>query len=103
MLNIKSILLVTLSMVATAEVLAEREWPEKVFDCQVETSSGAQGLVSIQSLSLDDAEKGVEGLTAITLLGNEESAVRSMQCIEQRSGKSFTDSNFDAWVAGFDQ
>jgi hypothetical protein len=98
MLDIKRILLVTLSMLATAEVLAERAWPNKVFDCQVLTGSGATGLVSLQTFSLTDAEEGAVGSAATTLLGKRESAVRVVQCVEQGRGKSFSDQNFQAWV-----
>ena len=80
MSHIKTLLLVTLSMLATADVLAQRAWPEKVFDCQVITSSGSTGLVGLQTFSLEDAEEGVLGLNATTLLGNRESAVRVVQC-----------------------
>tara|TARA_B110000977_G_scaffold45467_1_gene61802 strand:- start:226 stop:537 length:312 start_codon:yes stop_codon:yes gene_type:complete len=100
MLNIKMILLVILSVLTTAEVLAERAWPNKVFDCQVVTDSGSTGLVGLQTFSLKDAEEGVVGLTATTLLGNAESTVRVVQCVEQSSGKVFKDQNFQAWVDG---
>ena len=100
MLNIKTILLVTLSMLATTEVLAERAWPNKVFDCQVVTDSGSTGLVGLQTFSLKDAEEGVVGLTATTLLGNRENAVRVVQCVEQGRGALFRDQNFQSWVDG---
>ena len=98
MSHIKTLLLITLSMLATADVLAQRPWPEKVFDCQVITSSGSTGLVGLQTFSLEDAQEGVLGLNATTLLGNRESAVRVVQCLEQGRGKSFSDQNFQAWV-----
>lgn len=100
MFDIKAILLATVAMVAAAEALAEREWPDRVFDCQVLTSTGSTGLVGLQSFSQEDAEEGVLGLPAITLLGARESTVRAVQCVEQGSGKSFADKNFQAW---FDQ
>ena len=98
MLDVKTILLITLSVLTTAEVVAERAWPNKVFDCQVVTASGSTGLVGLQTFSLKDAEEGVVGLTATTLLGNRENAVRVVQCVEQGSGKVFRDQNFQAWV-----
>ena len=98
MSHIKTLLLITLSMLATADVLAQRPWPEKVFDCQVITSSGSTGLVGLQTFSLEDAQEGVLGRNATTLLGNRESAVRVVQCLEQGRGKSFSDQNFQAWV-----
>ncbi|MDG2046502.1 MAG: hypothetical protein P8J79_04730 [Halioglobus sp.] len=100
MLDIKMILLVTLSVLTALEVLAERPWPEKVFECQIVTASGASGLVGLQTFSLNEAEDGVVGLTATTLLGNKESAVRVVQCVEQGRGQSFKDQNFQAWVDG---
>ena len=100
MLDVKTILLITLSVLTTAEVVAERAWPNKVFDCQVVTDSGSTGLVGLQTLSLKDAEEGVVGLTATTLLGNRENAVRVVQCVEQGRGASFRDQNFQAWVNG---
>ena len=100
MLDVKTILLVILSVLTTAEVLADRAWPNKVFDCQVVTDSGSTGLVGLQTFSLKDAEEGVVGLTATTLLGNRERAVRVVQCVEQGRGKSFSDQNFQAWVDG---
>lgn len=96
--HIKTLLLVTLSMLATSDALAQRAWPEKVFDCQVIASSGSTGLVGLQTISLEDAEEGVLGLSATTLLGKRESAVRVVQCVEQGRGQSFSDQNFQAWV-----
>ena len=100
MLDAKTILLITLSLLTTAEVVAERAWPNKVFDCQVVTASGATGSVGLQTFSLKDAEEGVVGLTATTLLGNRESVARVVQCVEQGRGASFRDQNFQAWVDG---
>lgn len=100
MLDVKTILLIALSVLTTAEVVAERAWPNTVFDCQVVTDSGSTGLVGLQTLSLKDAEEGVVGLTATTLLGNAESTVRVVQCVEQGRGASFRDQNFQAWVDG---
>ena len=98
MLDVKTILLIALSVLTTAEVVAERAWPNTVFDCQVVTDSGSTGLVGLQTFSLKDAEEGVVGLTATTLLGNRENAVRVVQCVEQGRGASFRDQNFQAWV-----
>ena len=103
MLNIKSILLVTVSLLVSAGAHAEREWPDRVFDCQVVTIDGAQGLVSLQSLSPEDARKGAVGKTAVTLLGNQGSAVRVIQCVEKGQGKKFTDSSFQGWFEKLDQ
>ena len=100
MLDVKTILLIALSVLTTAEVVAERAWPNTVFDCQVVTDSGSTGLVGLQTFSLKDAEEGVVGLTATTLLGNRENAVRVVQCVEQGRGASFRDQNFQAWVNG---
>ena len=102
MLNIKSTLLLTLSMAFCAGAFAERQWPEAVFACQVVTNSGAQGLVSLQSLSLQDAESGAVGLPAITLAGSAGVAARVVQCIEEQRGQSFTDSSFQAWYRKLD-
>ncbi len=103
MLNIKPMLLLTLSLVISAQAFAERQWPEAVFACQVVTSSGAQGLVSLQTFSLQDAEVGVIGLPAITLAGSKSVAARVVQCIDARGGESFTDSNFQAWYNKLDK
>ena len=91
MLDTKSMLLFSLfvSVLVSVGALADRKWPERVFDCQVVTDSGGQGLVSLQSFSLEDAVKGVVGLQATTLLGNRSAAARVVQCIEQRSGNRF--------------
>ncbi len=99
MLDVKTILLIALSVLTTAEVVAERAWPNTVFDCQVVTDSGSTGLVGLQTFSLKDAEEGVVGLTATTLLGNSREcrsccAVRGAGSAE----KSFRDQNFQAWV-----
>ncbi|MEM1152675.1 MAG: hypothetical protein AAGI44_00945 [Pseudomonadota bacterium] len=88
----------TLWTVLSTSALAEREWPEKVYDCHVTTISGAYGLVSIQTFSLDAALQGVKGQTAKTMADLEGTAERAVQCVEQRSGKRFTDSSFQAWV-----
>ena len=98
MLDIKTLLLATLSMFAAADALAQRPWPNKVFDCQVVTSTGSTGLVGLQTFSLEDAEEGVLGLPATTLLGRREDTVRVLQCVEQGNGESFSDQNFQAWV-----
>ena len=103
MLNIKSVLLVCSFLLVSVAALAEREWPDRVFDCQVVTVTGAQGLVSIQSLSAEDAERGVVGKPAITLLGNRDSAARVMQCIEKGKEKAFTDTSFQTWFEKLDQ
>jgi hypothetical protein len=63
----------------------------------VVTINGAQGLVSIQTFSLEDARERAVGLPANTLLGNQDKAARILQCIEQGSGKKFADSSFQAW------
>ncbi len=103
MLKIKSVLLVCSSLLVSVVALAEREWPDQVFDCQVVTITGAQGLVSIQSLSADDAESGVVGKPAVTLLGNRDSAARVIQCIERGKEQAFTDTSFQAWFEGLEQ
>jgi hypothetical protein len=103
MLNIKLVLLVTVSLLVSSVAQAEREWPDKVFDCQVATVNGAQGLVSLQSLSAEDARKGVVGKTAVTLLGNQGTAARVIQCVERGKGNKFTDSSFQAWFEKLDQ
>ena len=103
MLNIKSVLLVCSSLLFSVVALAEREWPDRVFDCQVVTITGAQGLVSIQSLSADDAQSGVVGWPAVTLLGERDSAARVIQCIERGKEQSFTDASFQAWFEGLVQ
>lgn len=103
MFKIKSILLVTLSMLLSAEILAAKELPETVCHCQVVTISGSHGLVSIQTYSLEDASKDVVGKTAITLLGEKDAAAHVIQCIEQGAGQTFTDSSFQAWVEKLDQ
>ncbi|MCB1855035.1 MAG: hypothetical protein H6988_01570 [Pseudomonadales bacterium] len=97
-------LFAALALVATQALAeGERQWPDKVFDCQVVTVDGAQGLVSLQSLSAADAGKGAVGLPAVTLLGNKGYAARVIQCVEKGSGKGFRDSSFQAWVEKLDQ
>jgi hypothetical protein len=103
MQTIRSTLLLTLSMGICSAALAEREWPETTYACQVITNSEAQGLVSIQSLSLQDAQSGAVGKPAITLAGNKGIAARVKQCIEERSGATFTDSSFQGWYARLDK
>jgi len=103
MLNFKSVVPVCLSLLVSVAALAEREWPERVFDCQVVTVTGAQGLVSLQSLSPEDARQGAVGKTAVTLLGNQGSAARVIQCVEKGTGNKFTDSSFQAWFEKLDQ
>tara|TARA_R110001599_G_scaffold353823_1_gene599180 strand:- start:63604 stop:63915 length:312 start_codon:yes stop_codon:yes gene_type:complete len=103
MLNFKSVLLFAFCVGVSTGALAERPWPNLVFDCQVITTSGAQGLVGIQSFSLKEAETGALGLSAITLLGSHEPADRVVQCVEKGSGNSFSDSSFQAWVEDMDQ
>lgn len=101
--NIKPMLLLTLSIAACTGAFAERQWPEVIFACQVVTSSGAQGLVTLQSLSLNDAEQGAVGLPAITLAGSKGIAERVMQCIEVQGGQAFTDGSFQAWYKNLDK
>lgn len=103
MLKIKSVMLFVISAVLCAGAFAERQWPEAVFACQVVTTSGAQGLVNIQSLSRQEAETGVVGLTAITLAQSNGVAARVVQCIEESRGQSFTDSSFQAWYKKLDK
>lgn len=103
MLNTRSVLLLTMSMGFSTAVLAERQWPETTYACQVITNSDAQGLVTMQSLSLQDAESGAVGKPAITLAGNKGIAARVKQCIEERSGATFTDSSFQGWYAKLDK
>lgn len=97
MLNIKSLVLVCFSLLVSVAALAERQWPDRVFDCQVVTITSAQGLVTLQSLSPEDARKGVVGKTAITLLDNQGTADRAIQCVERKKGETFTDASFQAW------
>lgn len=99
MLNIKSTLVVIFFMLVGAEAIAERQWPEAVFECQVVTTSGAQGLVSMQSVSLAAAEAGVIGLPATTRAGTNDVAARVVQCIDAHGGQTFTDASFQAWYA----
>ncbi|MEM8560627.1 MAG: hypothetical protein AAGF57_00260 [Pseudomonadota bacterium] len=86
-----------LATVISAAAVADREWPEKVYDCHVATISGAYGLVSIQAYSQQAAREGVKGLTATTMAESTGTADRVIQCIEQRSGRRFSDSSFQAW------
>ncbi|MEM8660362.1 MAG: hypothetical protein AAGF35_05710 [Pseudomonadota bacterium] len=86
-----------LSTMFSVAAIADREWPEKVYDCHVATISGAYGLVSIQTFSKESARKGVKGLTAATMADSTGTADRAIQCIEQRSGRRFSDSSFQAW------
>ena len=102
MLKIKSMLLFILSMVVCAGASAERQWPEKVFACQVVTGAGAQGLVNLQSVSQQEAESAAVGLPAITLAQNKGVAARVVQCIEATGGHTFTDSSFQAWYEKLD-
>ena len=103
MFNFKSVLVLVLSSGVCMGALADRAWPNRAFDCQVVTTSGSQGLVGIQSFSVDDASTGAVGLTAITLLGVREPADRVVQCVERRSGQTFSDSNFQAWLDDMDK
>lgn len=103
MLNIKSMLLLILSMAMCTAAFAERQWPEAVFACQVVTNSGAQGLVSLQSLSRQEAESGAVGLPVITLAGSTGVAARVLQCIETSGGQTFTDSSFQGWYKKLDK
>ena len=103
MFNFKSILVLALTSGVCAGAFADRPWPNKVCDCQVVTTSGAQGLVGIQTFSLDDAKTEVIGLTAMTLLGAHEPADRVIQCVEERSGDTFSDSSFQAWLDDMDK
>ncbi|CAA0126290.1 Uncharacterised protein [Halioglobus japonicus] len=103
MLNIKPALLLILSMVVSTAALAERQWPETTYACQITTGSGAHGLVSLQSLSPQEAESGAIGKQAITLAGNKGAAVKVLQCIEVRPGAAFADSSFQGWYAKLDK
>lgn len=103
MLHVKSVLLACLFLLGSVASLAELAWPDRVFNCQVVTVTGAQGLVSLQSLSLEDARQGAVGKTALTLLGNKDTAARVIQCVEKGKGNRFTDSSFQAWFEALDQ
>ena len=100
---IDAVLLLPLLTLVPMKALGEREWPDRVFDCEVETASGAQGLVSLQSLSLEQAQKGAVGQKAITLLGNRDMASRVIQCIDTGTDSVFIDSSFQAWFENLDQ
>lgn len=103
MLATKLRLLLVLSFVFSMEAFAERQWPEKAFDCQVVTNSGSQGLVSLQTFSLKDAQAGAVGLPATTELDNHDVAIRVLQCIEHGKGSSFADAAFQAWFENLAQ
>lgn len=79
-----------------SSVFAERPWPEKSYDCQVETRSGVRGLVSIQTFSLDDAKKGALGKQALTTLGGRDTSVSITECVEVGKTK-FSDTSFQHW------
>ena len=101
MFNRKAMILGSVCLLlATASVSAEREWPDQGFDCQVVTSAGNVGLVSIQTYSRAQAANKVIGQSAVTPIKTRETAVSTVQCIEQRSGKRFTDEQFQRFYEG---
>lgn len=77
---------------------ADGSLPGRVFECQVETTTGAHGLITIQTRSPERAREGVIGYSAATMAGSEGTADRVIQCIEKRTGERFADSSFQAWV-----
>jgi hypothetical protein len=101
MFNRKAMTLGTVCLLlAAASVAAEREWPDQGYDCQVVTNAGNVGLVSIQTYSRAQAADKVIGQSAATPIKTRETAVSAVQCIEQRSGKRFTDEQFQRFYEG---
>lgn len=98
MSKLKPVALGTLCLLTALGVSAEREWPEKEYSCQVVTSTGANGLIGIQTLSRERAEEVVIGHTAITLTKRKEQAVSVVQCIEKSTGEHFDDPSFQSFV-----
>ncbi|NQX90280.1 MAG: hypothetical protein HRT77_16650 [Halioglobus sp.] len=88
----------TLFMLNAYGSLAEQEWPEKEYSCQVVTSSGSQGIVGIQTTTLERAEAVVIGHDAITMLGQNEKAATVIQCVQKYVGERFKDSSFQAFA-----
>ena len=78
---------------------AEREWPDREFQCQVITESGARGMVSLQTFSKELAIKEVVGLSAWTDMDGSERAAEVVQCIEPAKREAFKDTAFGYWVS----
>ena len=76
---------------------AEREWPENKFECQVVTSSGARGLVSLQTFTRQDAMKRVVGMNAVSDRDTVETASSVVQCIDLGKDETFYDAAFQNW------
>ena len=96
MISAKTGFITLFTLVLASSAWAERYWPETSYDCQVETSSGVRGLVTIQALSLDQASLEVVGKWASTTLGGRERAVSVTECVEAGKGE-FRDLSFQAW------
>ncbi|PLW67548.1 hypothetical protein [Pseudohalioglobus lutimaris] len=84
-------------LLAATGASAERIWPDNKFECQVVSSSGARGLVSLQTYTRQDARRGVIGLNAVTDKDNVEEAASVVQCIDLKKGERFRDLAFQSW------
>lgn len=98
MQTFKPVALGALCLLAAMGVSADRVWPEKEYSCHVKTATGADGVVGIQTISRERAEKVVVGLTATTMAGREERAASVVQCIEKRTSERFNDPGFRDFV-----
>lgn len=103
MLKLRYPTLALLCCVCASGAMAEREWPEHKFECQVVTASGAAGHVAIQTHSRQLAQKNVVGLQAITNRNRAEKAVSVVQCIERAKGENFSDSGFAFWLTTLEE
>jgi len=83
-------------IVFASSAWAERPWPDTTYECQVKTASETRGLVTIQALSLKQAEQDVVGEMALTTLGGRELSVSVTECLEYGTAR-FADSSFQYW------
>ena len=86
-----------LCLLFNAGASAEREWPDNKFECQVVTSSGARGLVSLQTFTRQDAMKRVVGMSAVSDRDTVETASSVVQCIDLGKDETFYDAAFQNW------
>lgn len=87
----------------TGTTADERQWPDRKFKCQVETESGARGLVELQTYSRSHAVRGVAKLDAITDRDSIERTETVIQCIEPIKGERFSDTSFQSWLSTLEE
>ncbi|MFV0277199.1 MAG: hypothetical protein ACK5HY_08455 [Parahaliea sp.] len=82
---------------ATAAMAQPRPLPERVFNCQVMTKSGINGLVRVQVNNADEARDLAARSEAVDMSGRLAPALSVVVCVRQPDGR-FRDGGFQKFV-----